>query len=114
MGKITSRIGLESDAIPFGDNFDFYAHAKHAIHQYSCLLGRKSTCMLRTDLLEYSRRGSVSDKGASSTAIEPGGRLWYSRVGLRTSNGLSRRTIRRYASADSIGLMAEAMQALNI
>ncbi len=42
VGKITSRIGLGSDAVPFNDDLDFYEYTKHFVdnntHNLACVL----------------------------------------------------------------------------
>ena len=55
-GKITSRIGLQADALTFDDTFDFLRHLQqeHATNPIHCILIDEAQFLSRTQVLQLS------------------------------------------------------------
>ena len=55
-GKITSRIGLQADALAFDDTFDFLRHLQqeHATNPINCILIDEAQFLSRTQVLQLS------------------------------------------------------------
>ena len=55
-GKITSRIGLQADALAFDDTFDFLRHLQqeHATNPIHCILIDEAQFLSRTQVLQLS------------------------------------------------------------
>jgi thymidine kinase len=58
VGKITSRIGLQSEAMPVGPNFDLFAHAQQYLTEHS-----NTQCIL-VDEAQFLSRRQVAQLGA--------------------------------------------------